>query len=233
MRLVRGRPETPAADATISADLLEYTRETGEPTLRVWRPHRIVAFGRRDVNRDGYERARQHAIEQDFTPVERSVGGHAVAYTGSTLAFVRTEPVANSRTGIQDRYESVTASLQEAFDALGVETTTGEPDGAFCPGSHSLTAQGKIAGLAQRVRRDAAIVSGIVVVRDHEAISKVLEPVYEALAIEFDPDATGSLDRAGGESDPERVRDSLVTALSSGELEHIHVREWPPTVRET
>lgn len=215
MRIVRGRAETPEADLAVTGDLLEYTSDTAAPALRVWRPHRMLAFGRRDANRDGYDEACHIAAEHGYVPVERTVGGHGVAYTGNTVAFVRSEPVGESRTGIQERYEEATATLVTALEQLGVDAQTGEPASAFCPGTHSLSATGKIAGLAQRIRRDVALVSGVIVVCDHEAIADVLDPVYATLDVPFDPDTVGSIARAGGEGTPEAVVETVERALTT------------------
>lgn len=218
MRVLRGRAETPERDGEITKELIAHTAETGERGLRVWRPHRQIAFGRRDSNREGYDRARRIVAESEFASVDRTVGGHAVAFTGNTLAFASAEPVDDARTGIQERYDEATATLERAFGDLGVDVYEGEPDGSFCPGTHSLSATGKIAGLAQRVHRDAAVVSGIVVACDHEQIAATLEPLYNALDIEFDPDSVGSIGRAGGPTDPlsvaRRIEDALIGAAS-------------------
>jgi len=218
MRVLRGRAETPERDGEVTKELIARTGETGEPRLRVWSPHRQIAFGRRDSNRDGYDRAREVVADSDYASVDRTVGGHAVAFTGNTVAFASAEPVSDARTGIQERYDEATATLERAFGDLGVDAYEGEPDGSFCPGTHSLSATGKIAGLAQRVHRDAAVVSGIVVVCDHEQIAATLDPLYDALDIEFDPDSVGSIARAGGPSSPDRVarriEDALVGAAS-------------------
>ncbi|PSQ47170.1 lipoate--protein ligase [Halobacteriales archaeon SW_7_65_23] len=215
MRVVRGRAATPETDRQRTRDLVDHTAETGERTLRVWTPPPHVAFGRRDANRDGYERARELAA-QEYPVIERTVGGRAVVFTGNTVAFVATTPVADSRTGIQERYEDATATMLDALAELGVDAEPGEPDGAFCPGTHSLSADGKIVGLAQRVHRYAAAVSGIVVVRDHGSIAGVLEPVYGALAVPFDPDAVGSIARAGGPVDPVAVCRTIERTLRDG-----------------
>jgi len=79
--------------------------DTGEPALRVWTPHRQVVFGRRDRRSDGYDRAGEAARRQDFAVREREVGGRAVAYTGTTVAFALAEPVDDHRTGIGARYD--------------------------------------------------------------------------------------------------------------------------------
>ena len=217
MRVLRGRASTVSADRETTREFVDRTAETGEAGLRVWQPPRKVAFGRRDGNRAGYERARTHATRRGYTPVERSVGGHAVAFTGTTVAFALAEPVDDARLGINERYERTTSLLDSALAELGVETEQGEPEGAFCPGTHSLSATGKVAGLAQRVRTDVAVVSGVVVVRDHEAIADLLDPVYDALGVPFERDAVGSIARAGGEATPGVVVDTLVEHLSQWE----------------
>jgi len=216
MRLLRGRMPTPEADRERTHDLVDHTAEAGERALRVWTPPPQIAFGRRDTNRDGYERARELAAARGYELVERTVGGHAVAFTGSTVAFVAAEPVEDTRTGIQERYDGAGAAITDALTALGVDAERGEPDGAFCPGTHSLSAEGKIVGLAQRVHRDVAAVSGLVVVRDRDEIADTLEPIYGAIKIPFDPDAVGSVARAGGPADPETVCRQIERTLLDG-----------------
>lgn len=213
MRILRGQAATPERDRAVTEELVTSTARTGEGAVRVWCPHRQVAFGRRDSNREGYERAKQVVAESDFASVDRTVGGHAVAFTGNTVAFASVEPVGDARTGIQQRYDDAAATIEQALADLGVDVSEGEPDGSFCPGTHSLSATGKIVGLAQRVHRDAAVVSGIVVVCDHEAVGSVLDPLYEALDIEFDPTTVGSVARAGGPGDPSRVTRQVEDAL--------------------
>lgn len=216
MRFLRGRAATPADDRAVTEGVIDRVGETDEPALRVWQPHRQVAFGRRDARADGYELARGLAADHGFVPTERAVGGRAVAYTGTTVAFVRAVPIedADARTGIEGRYEAATAELADALAALGATPTVGEPAGSFCPGTHSLSAAGKLAGLAQRVRRDVAVLGGIVVVADHETVADVLEPVYAALGVAFDPATVGSLARAGAVTEPDRVVEALATALA-------------------
>lgn len=227
MRVLRGRAGTVEADREVTRSLLADVRrdgeaeedeaseenEVGESAVRAWRPHRQVAFGRRDAASDGYDRAREVAREHGFPPHERGVGGRAVAYTGATVAFARIEPIGDTRTGIRDRYSRTTTDVQVALSRLGVHARPGEPDGAFCPGSHSLRAEGKIVGIAQRVQRGVSLTAGIVITRDHADIAGVLDPVYGALDVPFDPDAVGSVARAGGNDDPETVARTLERAL--------------------
>jgi len=216
MRLLRGRAADPETDFDRTRQMADRVAEDREPALRVWRPHRQVVFGRRDANSDGYDRAHQAARDRGYTVIERAVGGRAVAYTGSTVSFSLAVPTEDPRGTIDDRYDWVKAAVKRALDDCGVTARTGEPDAAFCPGSHSLQTNGKIAGLAQRVRRSVAVVGGIVVVRDHEAITEVLEPIYEALDVPFEPQSVGSVARAGGTDDPERVIAALERSLADG-----------------
>ncbi|WP_251329311.1 lipoate--protein ligase family protein [Haloplanus pelagicus] len=213
MRVLSGRAATIDADRERTATMLARTAETGEPAVRVWRPHRQVAFGRRDAIESGYDRARAAARDRGFDPVEREVGGRAAAYTGSTLAFARVVPVDDARTGLDDRYETASDRLQRALSRLGVAATSGEPPESFCPGSHSLQADGKLVGIAQRVRSDAALVAGCVVVADREELASVLAAVYDALDQPFDPASVGSVAAAGGPADPERVRTAVEREL--------------------
>ncbi len=211
MRVLRGRATDATADRRATRALLEDVVERHEPAIRVWRPHRHVAFGRRDTHRDGYEAARAAAKAHGFPPHERRVGGRAVAYTGTTVSFVRCEPVDDPRSGIERRFERTVSELSVALEQIGVEATPGEPPSAFCPGDHSLSAIGKIVGVAQHVKRGAATVGGVVVVDDHERIGDVLADVYDALELPFDPDSVGSVARAEGETGA--VRDAVEDAL--------------------
>lgn len=222
MRVLRGRAGSIDADRALSRRLLEWA-EGGETAVRAWCPHRQVAFGRRDVRSDGFERATSIARERGFPPVERDVGGRAVAYTGSTVAFARAEPAAG-RGGIDERYDRASGDLRRALSTLGVDARGGEPDDSFCPGSYSLQAAGgKVAGLAQRVTDDAVLVAGLVVVDGHEDIADVLDPVYDALDEPFEPDTVGSIERAGGKVDPVAIIMRLEDALVG---DHLGTVEW-------
>lgn len=221
MRLVRGAGADPAEDRAVTAAVAEDVRTSGEPGVRVWCPPRQVAFGRRDASTEGYPAARRVARDRGYTPVERQVGGRAVAYTGDTVGFLRAVPAEAERTAIADRYETATTDCETALAELGVDPRRGEPDEAWCPGSHSLSAGGrKVVGIAQRVAAGVALVGGCVLVADHEAVAEVLEPVYEALGVAFDPGSVGSVASAGGPTDPAAVVDAFAVALA-GEADRI------------
>jgi hypothetical protein len=71
----------------------------------------------------------------------------------------------------------------------------GEVAGEYCPGGHSVNAGGrrKLVGLGQRLIAGGAHVGGVVVVDRADLVNGVLEPVYAALGLSFDPEATGSV----------------------------------------
>lgn len=222
--MFRGRGKTIEADRAVSERMLDVAAE-GEVSVRVWVPHRQVAFGRRDARLAGYEPAQTAARDRGFPPVERSVGGRAVAYDGeTTIAFARTEPIADFRRGASERYERMTDDVSAALDNLGVDVVRGEPDDSFCPGTHSLSTAstgnngGKLVGIAQRVTSEAALVSGVLVVDHEDELAAVLDPVYGALGVPFDSESMGSVVSATGPIDSKTVRTTLETALSGNRL---------------
>ncbi|WP_418280662.1 lipoate--protein ligase family protein [Halorubrum sp. DTA98] len=219
MNVLRGRASTRRADREVTARMLARADEKSVSSVRVWTPHRLIAFGRRDANAPGYKRAAALATARGFDPVDRSVGGRAVAYTGRTVSFAVAIPSANPRIGIEDRYETASHAVREALSDLGADVSDGEPASAFCPGDHSVRVSGggKIAGLAQRVRADSALVAGCLIVSTDDAaeIAKVLAPIYDVLDVPFDPTAVGSVSDAGGPDDPELVGRHLENALAA------------------
>lgn len=217
MYVLRGRGTDSESDRRVTRRLSERVTARGVPALRVWTPHRQVAFGRRDVATDGYDRAKQLAAESGYAVVEREVGGRAVAYTGETVAFTSVVPN-DGEDDITTRYENATALLKRALQSLGATVRDGEPDAAFCPGDHSIRGDGKIAGIAQRVRRETVVVGGCVVVSksDETAIADVLDPIYDAIDAPFDPDSVGSIEGAGGPADSETVINAIESVFTDG-----------------
>ncbi|WP_256402620.1 lipoate--protein ligase family protein [Halorubrum salinum] len=219
MDVFRSRADPPVAARSPADDLLA-SAASGTPAVSVWRPSGVMAFGRRDARDDGFGRAAGIAESRGFEPIEREVGGRAVAYPGETLAFSHAVPTADASASITDRYERATEAVIGALSGLGADVVAGEPDASFCPGEHSIRVAegGKLAGLAQRVRADAALVSGCVVVTstDADAIAAVTEPVYDALSVRFDPASVGSVAAAGGPADPEVVGRAVEDAFVDG-----------------
>ena len=219
MRLVRGRAATPTVDRGVTATLLTRAGDSGEESFRAWTPHRQLAFGRRDTHAPRYDEACAAAERRGYTVVERSVGGRAVAYTGSTVAFAHAIPLDDPRRGLTERYEGGVDGVVVALSELGVDARPGEPADAFCPGDHSvrLASGGKLSGIAQRVQSGAALVAGCVNVADRTELVDVLVPVYEALDVSFDPDSVGTLADVDGPTDPDAVCRALERAFLGDE----------------
>lgn len=220
MRVLRGNPADPGSDRDRTAELLAVAAD-GTPALRVWTPPRQVAFGRRDVREPGFDRAKRLATDRGFRSVERDVGGRAVAYPGDTLAFAHAIPAdAGDRGSIASRYERATETVLGALRRLGGDVVAGEPSDSFCPGNHSVRVAGggKVSGIAQRVRGDAALVAGCLVVTRSEAraVAEVTGPIYGALGVPFDPTTVGSVEGAGGPSDPKGVARAVEDAFVDG-----------------
>jgi lipoate-protein ligase A len=218
MRVYRGRLADADRDRAGTATMLARAGRTGEAALRVWSPHRQVAFGPRDVRAAGYETARAAARRRGYATVERSVGGRAVAYSGTTVAFAHALPLAGSRVdrSLEERYAGATTTLVDTLRDLGVDARRGEPPASYCPGAHSVRVAGggKVAGVAQRVRSDAALVAGCVLVTDRRDLADVLAAVYDALDVAFDPGTVATVSDASGPADPPTVVRSLERAFA-------------------
>jgi lipoate-protein ligase A len=201
------------------ARLLDRAGATGEAASRVWCPAPCVAFGPRDRRAPGYERARAAAEARGYAPIERSVGGRAVAYTGRTIAFAGARPADGPRPDLPARYEAARDRLVDALTGLGARVAAGEPPASFCPGDHGVRAKegGKVAGLAQRVRADATVVAGCVLVDDRVAQRAILRPVSRALDLPFDPTSVGDLASAGADCGPRDVEKALRRAFAPQE----------------
>jgi lipoate-protein ligase A len=171
------------------------------PTLRLHVPGAIVAFGRADRVTPGYPAAVRAAEAHGFAAVERLAGGRAAVFHERTLAFSLALPESEPKTGIQERFEMISALMADAFISLGVDARIGEVPGEYCPGKWSVNVAGKVKvmGVGQRLVRRAAHIGGVVVVDDGDRIRDVLIPVYRSLSLDWDPRTAGALaDRSPG-----------------------------------
>jgi lipoate-protein ligase A len=110
------------------------------------------------------------------------------------LALARPEP--NPKAGIRERFEHLSGLVVEALCSLGLDALVGEVPGEYCPGAYSVNAGGrrKLAGVGQRLGPAAAHVGAVVVVGGADGVRDVLERVYAALGIEWDPATVGSVE---------------------------------------
>lgn len=210
-------------DYSVNETLVERCSR-GEDILRVWKPPAHVSFGPRDTRHPDYGRAKAIAKEYGLPVKKRHSGGHAVAYTGTTVAFGLYQAV-EDRNDITARYDDILPKIQAALEQCGVETVEGEPEQSFCPGSYSLSCEGKIVGTAQRVHRETAVTSGIVVCKEETAIADILDEIYPLLGIPFSRESVGSVAAAGGLGSPEVVMQAIEECIvdsDSADYRSIH-----------
>ena len=76
-----------------------------------------------------------------------------------------------------------------------------------------LDGKKKVAGLGQRMIPGAAHVGVVITVSGSSQLREVLDPVYEALGLEWDPTTAGALDDREGGIDLESVERALIGAF--------------------
>jgi octanoyl-[GcvH]:protein N-octanoyltransferase len=189
-------PEDPALDMAVSRALLERVAAGELPdALRIARPGRAVAFGKRDVISPGYGAAVEAARGEGFEAIERLPGGRAAVFHEDTVSVAHAIHDEHPREGVTRRFEETARLMADAFERLGVDARVGEVAGEYCPGEHSVNARGerKLMGLGQRVVSGGAHLGAVVVVAAEQRVREVLTPVYSALGLAWSPEATGSL----------------------------------------
>jgi lipoate-protein ligase A len=194
--LTAAYPGEPGLDTAISAVLVQRVSDGQNPeTLRLYRPGRVVAFGRRDVSSPGYGEAVAAARAGGCEAVERLAGGRAAAFTPGTIAFSWAIPDPDPRQRTEARFEMVSELIRGALGHLGVDAHVGEVAGEYCPGRFSVNAgrTRKLMGVGQRLKRHAAHLGGVLVVEGSAPLIEILSPVYAALDLEWIPETTGAV----------------------------------------
>lgn len=188
-------PQRPAYDAALGRALLRAVATGRAPeSLRLHRPGDFVAFSGLDRASPGFAAAVAAARCAGFEAVLRLTGGRAAAAHGGALAFSWCVPSADPRRNIRARFACAAAAIAGALQSLGVDARVGAVPGEYCPGAFSVNAGGriKLAGLAQRLSRGAAYLGGVIVVTGGSRIRRVLGPVYESLALPWNPESAGA-----------------------------------------
>jgi lipoate-protein ligase A len=220
LRLLRDSfPDRPAFGTAVSEAILRRVA-AGEldATLRLHRPGPELAFSKQDAAAPGFERAVAAAREAGLEPVIRLAGGRAAIFHEGTLALARATPDRNPSRHTRERFEEVAATIPAALGALGVDARIGEVPGEYCPVAWSVNARGevKLAGIGQRLIAGAAHVGVVVVVTGSERLRAGLEPVYEALGLDWDPATAASVDDEVPGTTLADVEEALLAELSSG-----------------
>ena len=180
--------------------------------LRCYRPPSTVAFGRRDTFLAGFASAAGAARDHGFVPVIRAPGGRAAAYDAGCLVLDEIMPAEDSLTGIHDRFAREAERQAGALRCLGIDARVGEVPGEYCPGAFTVNAGGrkKLIGAAQRTRLGGWLLSTVVVVESAARVRTVLESVYDALELEWDPATVGAVAEAAPGVSIEDVEQALV-----------------------
>jgi octanoyl-[GcvH]:protein N-octanoyltransferase len=210
-------PYDPALDTAVSRATMQRVAAGELPeTLRLIRPARAVAFAKRDALAPGYREAVAAAHAAGFESVMRLAGGRAAVFSEDTLELAHAVPDPDARSGIHPRFESTAGRLVRALGRLGVDARVGEVPGEYCPGRWSVNARDaiKLTGTGQRVIGGGAHVGTVIVVDGAADVRSVLEPVYAALGLDWDPATVGSVAGEVAGETWEAVRDAVLDAYA-------------------
>jgi lipoate-protein ligase A len=209
----------PALEIALSRALLQRVA-AGElpPTLRLYVPAPTVAFGRLDALRPGYPKAVAAASAAGYEPVLRAPGGHAAAYDEGSVGFDLVVAHAEALGDPRALFRAGAGGVARALGGLGVDARVGAVAGEYCPGDFSVNARGaaKLAGLAQRAVRGASLLGAFVTVRGAAGLRAVLQPVYAALELEWEPATVGAVEEEAPGATVEAVARALAAELAPG-----------------
>jgi len=195
--ILQGYEDRSGFDTGVSHALLEQVSNgTVGETFRIATPGSVVAFGKRDVHSPGFETAVAHARRHGYSPIIRLPGGRAAVFHRRTVSFSWTVPDPDPVASVQQRFSEIATVITRTLERLDIPSAIGAIDGEYCPGDYSVNHAGKIklAGVGQRLARNASHVGGVLVVGDAARIRDVLIPVYSALDLDMDPSTIGAID---------------------------------------
>lgn len=208
-----------------SVDLVRSVGRGEEPAiLRMYRPARNVAFGRRDQLTPEFAAASSAVQNLGFEPLVRPVGGHAAAYHEGCLVIDHFQPDADSKVGNLDRFSYFGEIFVEALESLGIPAGIGELPGEYCPGEYSVFgikddgARIKLVGTAQRVVAGAWWFSSGIVVENSEPIVEVTRAAYDALGLPLDVATIGAVTDINAEVTVDDVEDAVLEAYAQNGL---------------
>jgi lipoate-protein ligase A len=218
LRLLRDSFPGRAAYGTAVSEALLTRIAAGElpATLRLHRPGAELALSKQDALSPGFARAAAAGRAAGFEPVLRLAGGRAAAFHEGTLAFSWSAPASTPTRTTRARFERAAGSVAGALRRLGLDARVGEIPGEYCPGAWSVNARGatKLAGIGQRLIAGGAHVGGVVVVDGSERLRALLEEVYSALELGWDPATVGSVCDEVGPVSLTAVEDAILAELS-------------------
>jgi len=215
-------PADPILDIAISHALLaDVAAGRRPPALRLFRPGPTVAFGRLDALLPGFGSACAAARDFGFTPVLRSVGGHAAVFDGGCVVVEHLTHEDDATSGLHARFERQARRVRAALASLGADARIGQLAGEYCAGEYSVNVGGriKVVGIAQRMVRHGALTSAIVLVAGGPELRAAIAAVYAELEIPVDPATAGALDEAVPGVTVEAVAERIRGAYADQKLE--------------
>ena len=228
-------PEEAALQTGLTRAVLYETAAGRSPeTLRLYRPGRVVAFGRRDVSAPGFRRAAEAAEKAGYQSTVRAAGGRAAVFHPGTIAFAWARPDPEPARGVTDRYRLVSGVVREALASLGVDARVGEVAGEYCPGAWSVNGAGrrKLMGTGQRLIPGGAHTGGVIVADNAPETRNILEAVYAALEIDWNPDTAGAVTMYASVT-WEDVREAMLEQWRRAGLGPLREGGWTEREKET
>ena len=202
-------------DHTLALMRAMQVAENPSPILRVYAPRPTVAFGRRESLMPSFAAAQDAARTHGFRPVIRLAGGRAVAYDESCLVIDLITP---SDQGISNDvvFTVVSESVRRVLADLGIDARVGAVQREYCAGPHSVNARDevKLVGIAQRVSRGARLVTASIALGPADGLRSVVDDVYRAMSLDWDPRTFGTLAGEGVHASPEELARAVTTGLA-------------------
>ncbi len=213
----------PVLDGALGGALLQQVGAGASELLRVYRPRPTLAFSGRDCASPGIGAAAAAAVAHGFTPVRRGPGGRAAAYHPGTVCLDHIGPITArpTRPGsgpdvdqIRPRFTLFADLLTGALRSLGVDAQLGPVPGEYCPGEFSINdGHGhKLVGTAQRLVRGAWLFGTVIVVEDADPVRSVLDEVYRALGLDWNPASVGAVRDVAPAVGPAEVVTAVIDA---------------------
>jgi lipoate-protein ligase A len=213
----QGFPDRPAFGTAVSDAIMQRVAAGElEPTLRLHRPGRELAFSKHDRASAGFPEAVAAARAAGFEPVVRLAGGRAAAFHEHTLAIAWASADPRPTAGTHDRFALLAAIVAAALRRLGVDARIGEIPGEYCPGAWSVNARGavKLAGIGQRIVAGGAHLGAVVVVGGSGLLRSALEPAYRALELAWDPATAGAVEDEVPGADLDAAEEAILAELA-------------------
>lgn len=166
-----------------------------EGILRFRRPQPTAAFSSQDTSHPNYQRAKEQALANGFTPIERGTGGRLSIFDEGALALTLIAPHSNPHEHTMRRYELFAGAIVGAISNLGIDARIGELPNEYCPGKFSINAQGrfKLVGVAQRMNRRGYQMGAIIAIERSDRACSAITDAYRTMALSFDPNTYGAI----------------------------------------